>query len=73
MRPLVPEQRRRAYDVRKVIHVLADNDSVLELRREFGIGIITALIRIEGHRVHSRMFKLVKNSQKLLSKGGKLA
>jgi len=49
MRLLVPEQRRQAYDVRKVIDVLADNDSVLELRREFGIGILTALIRIQGH------------------------
>ena len=57
MRPLVPEQRRRAYDVRKVIDVLADTDSVLELRREFGIGIITALIRIEG-----QPFGLVANN-----------
>ena len=49
LRALVPEQRRRAYDVRKIIEVLADEGSVLELRREFGTGIITALVRIEGH------------------------
>jgi acetyl-CoA carboxylase carboxyltransferase component len=49
LRPLVPEQRRRAYDVRKIIDILADDGSVLELRREFGVGVITALVRIEGH------------------------
>jgi acetyl-CoA carboxylase carboxyltransferase component len=38
----------RAYDIRKVIHLLADRDSVLELRRGFGIGIVTALVRVEG-------------------------
>ena len=48
LRQLIPENRRRAYDVRKIIEVLADNHSVLELRREFGEGIITALVRIEG-------------------------
>ena len=48
MRPLIPEQRTRVYDVRAVINTLADIDSVLELRSTFGIGILTALIRIEG-------------------------
>ena len=48
LRELVPEQRTRVYDVRVVINTLADIDSVLELRPEFGVGIITALARIEG-------------------------
>jgi acetyl-CoA carboxylase carboxyltransferase component len=48
LRQSVPERRRRAYDVRKIIDILADNGSILELRREFGVGIITALIRIGG-------------------------
>ena len=48
LRELIPEQRTRVYDVRTVIHTLADIDSVLELRSEFGAGIITALVRIEG-------------------------
>lgn len=48
MRHIVPENRVRMYDVREVIDTLADADSVLELRKDFGIGIITALIRIEG-------------------------
>ncbi len=51
LRDCIPERRRRAYDVRKVINILADTDSILELRREFGVGIITALIRIEGKPV----------------------
>jgi len=48
LRRLVPENRLRAYDVRAVIETLADVDSVLELRRHFGRGMVTALIRIEG-------------------------
>ena len=48
LRHLVPENRLRAYDIRKVIDVLFDTDSVLELRKDFGIGIITSLARIEG-------------------------
>ncbi|WP_128378068.1 carboxyl transferase domain-containing protein [Streptomyces cavernae] len=48
LRHTVPENRRRAYDVRAVIDVLADTSSVLELRREFGIGVLTCLIRLEG-------------------------
>ena len=51
LRHLVPENRLRAYDMRKVIDVLFDIDSVLELRKDFGIGIITSLARIEGKPV----------------------
>ncbi len=48
LRGLIPENRLRVYDVRAVIDGLADTGSVLELRRSFGIGMITALIRLEG-------------------------
>ncbi|MFZ1982836.1 MAG: carboxyl transferase domain-containing protein [Desulfatitalea sp.] len=48
LRGLIPENRLRVYDVRTVISTLADIDSVMELRRSFGPGMITALIRIEG-------------------------
>jgi acetyl-CoA carboxylase carboxyltransferase component/biotin carboxyl carrier protein len=48
MRPIVPENRLRVYDVREVIDTIADVGSVLELRPDFGVGIITSLIRIEG-------------------------
>ena len=48
LRHAIPENRLRVYDVRKVIDLLADSGSVLELRRDFGLGIVTALVRVEG-------------------------
>lgn len=48
LRHVVPENRVRLYDMREIIHTLADKDSVLEIREQFGIGIITCFIRIEG-------------------------
>jgi acetyl-CoA carboxylase carboxyltransferase component len=48
LRSLVPQDRLRVYDVRRVVDALADRDSVLELRRGFGAGMVTALARIEG-------------------------
>jgi acetyl/propionyl-CoA carboxylase alpha subunit/acetyl-CoA carboxylase carboxyltransferase component len=48
LRHLIPENRLRAYNVRSVIETLADQGTVLELRPQFGVGIITALVRIEG-------------------------
>jgi acetyl-CoA carboxylase carboxyltransferase component len=48
LRATVPENRLRVYDVRSVIETLADTGSVLELRRQFGLGMVTALIRVEG-------------------------
>jgi acetyl-CoA carboxylase carboxyltransferase component len=49
LRDLIPENRRRVYDVRAVVRTLADTGSVLELRRGFGAGMVTALVRIDGH------------------------
>jgi acetyl/propionyl-CoA carboxylase alpha subunit/acetyl-CoA carboxylase carboxyltransferase component len=48
LRSIIPENRLRIYDVREVIETLADKDSVLELRRHFGLGMVTSLVRIEG-------------------------
>ena len=48
LRHLVPENRVRAYDVRRVVDALFDTGSVLELRRGGGEGMITALVRVEG-------------------------
>jgi len=48
LRHLIPENRMRVYDIRQVIETFADQDSVLELRRQFAPGLITALVRIEG-------------------------
>ncbi|MEL7938982.1 acetyl-CoA carboxylase family protein [Pseudomonas delhiensis] len=57
LRHAVPENRLRAYDMRQVIATLADEGSVLELRRQFAPGMITALVRIEG-----KPFGLIANN-----------
>ena len=48
MRHIIPENRVRAYEMRDIIETLADEGSVLEIRKEFGIGVITSFIRVEG-------------------------
>jgi acetyl/propionyl-CoA carboxylase alpha subunit/acetyl-CoA carboxylase carboxyltransferase component len=47
-RHLVPENRKRVYDMRAVLSAVFDVDSVLELRDGWGHGMITALARVEG-------------------------
>ncbi|MYA00521.1 MAG: carbamoyl-phosphate synthase large subunit [Chloroflexi bacterium] len=51
LRHIVPENRLRLYDMKEIIHTIADEGSVLEIREKFGIGIITAFIRVEGHPI----------------------
>jgi acetyl-CoA carboxylase carboxyltransferase component len=51
LRDVVPENRLRSYDVRRALHLLADEGSVLELRPSFGRGMVTALVRIGGRAV----------------------
>ena len=51
LRDVVPVDRLRSYDVREAVDRMFDDGSVLELRREFGVGMITALARIEGRPV----------------------
>jgi acetyl-CoA carboxylase carboxyltransferase component len=48
LRSLIPENRLRVYDVHTVVDAMSDTGSVLELRPQFGVGIVTALVRIEG-------------------------
>jgi acetyl/propionyl-CoA carboxylase alpha subunit/acetyl-CoA carboxylase carboxyltransferase component len=47
-RHVVPENRLRAYDVHHAIDSVADVGSVLELRADYGVGVVTALVRVEG-------------------------
>ena len=61
LRRVIPENRLRVYEVRDVIRLMADKGSVLELRPEFGVGIITAFVRIEG-----KPFGLIANNPKHL-------
>lgn len=61
LRRAIPENRLRVYDIRSVINLVADKDSELELRRDYGVGMITALIRIEG-----KPFGLIANNPRHL-------
>ena len=49
--PGAARNRNALYDPRAIIDTVMDHDSVLELRREFGLGVITALARIGGQPV----------------------
>lgn len=51
LRHLVPENRLRGYEIRDVIEAMADDDSVLELRPKWALGMVTAFARIEGRPV----------------------
>ena len=57
----VPENRKFGYDVRKIIRILADTESVLELRPMFAPNLLTAFIRVEG-----RPIGLIANSTRHL-------
>ena len=48
LRNIMPEDRRYTYEVRDIIKTVADIDSFLELKRNFGQSIVTGFIRIEG-------------------------
>ena len=61
LRNAIPEDRLRVYDIRVVVDTLADAGSVLELRRAYGPGMLTAFIRIEG-----RPLGLIANDPKHL-------
>jgi acetyl-CoA carboxylase carboxyltransferase component len=51
LRDVVPLDRLRAYDIRTVIDGLFDIGSITELRRDFGLGMVTAFARLEGRPV----------------------
>ena len=51
LREALPANRVRSYDMRSVMGLIADTDSVLELGAGFGAGVLTAFARIEGHSI----------------------
>ena len=58
---IIPEERQKVYDVRRVVAAIADKDSVFELKPDYGKTATTALTRIDGHTVgivaNNPMFK----------------
>ena len=45
---IVPRERRRIYDMRKLINMIVDKNSSFDIRKHFGRGVITAFARIGG-------------------------
>lgn len=48
---LVPEERQKVYDVRRVIEAVVDKDSFFPLKERFGKVAVTGLARFDGHSV----------------------
>jgi acetyl-CoA carboxylase carboxyltransferase component len=59
---LVPRNGRRVYDMRRVVDVVFDAGSCLEVQPDFGRSCITALCRLGGHPV-----AVVANQPKVLA------
>ncbi len=51
LKDIVPRNRRRPYDMRKIVRWIADRDSVFELQPSFGKAVITSLARMNGRVV----------------------
>ena len=51
LRECIPENRLRIYDVYTVLQTVVDANSFLELRADFGKGMVTAFGRVEGKSV----------------------
>ncbi len=51
LRDVVPERRRRAYDVHAAIDGIADEGSVTYLREDFAKPMVTAFARLEGRAI----------------------
>jgi acetyl-CoA carboxylase carboxyltransferase component len=44
----VPHDRRKVYDMRRILQAVVDKDSLFEMGRKFGGSVITALARLDG-------------------------
>ncbi len=51
LRQALPANRNAIYDPRPILTTVADADTLIELRREFATGLVTALARIGGFAV----------------------
>ena len=51
LKDIVPRNRRRPYDMRRIIRWVADRDSVFELQPAYGKALITCLARMNGRVV----------------------
>ena len=51
LRSVVPDNRRRAYDMKRILKLIVDDGELFELRPRWAKNIITALARIDGQSV----------------------
>jgi acetyl-CoA carboxylase carboxyltransferase component len=51
LRNCIPENRLRIYDVHRILNIVVDKNSLLELRASFGKGMVTALARVQGRTI----------------------
>ncbi len=48
---IVPRNRKRPFDMRRVIQCIADRDSLFEIKPQYGSSVITCLARMDGEVV----------------------
>ncbi|HEY8532644.1 MAG TPA: acyl-CoA carboxylase subunit beta [Micromonospora sp.] len=51
LRTIIPENRKRAYDVKKIIRLIVDDGEIFELHPQWAKNAVTGLARINGHSV----------------------
>ena len=51
IKDIVPENTKKAYDVRKVIETFVDEDSFFEIQRSFAKNIVVGFARLEGETI----------------------
>lgn len=51
MNSIIPDSASKAYDMKQIIKLLADDDNIFEYQEHFAKNIITAFIRMDGHSV----------------------
>lgn len=48
---ILPENRKRVYDVRDIIRAVVDTDSLFELKPDFGTSLVTTFARLNGKTI----------------------
>ncbi len=48
---IIPKDRRRAYDSRRIVRLVMDEGSTFEMGKNYGGSVITMLARLDGHPV----------------------
>ena len=48
---IIPESRTQVYNMKKILEIVFDNGSMLEMKARFGKSLVTSLARLDGHVV----------------------